>query len=93
MVVPAWIPFVTERAILIARLLGNCPEGITMTQNREGKQPSLSVKSLGLMALAVGAVSLGIVAIQQSDWIKLRPASGTASAMAAASDQHTGTKP
>lgn len=58
-----------------------------MQDRRDTARPSLSIKSIVVMAGIVGAIAIAVLTIQQSNDLQVRPASGTASALAAASDQ------
>jgi hypothetical protein len=57
-----------------------------MDDRKRAKRESLSVKDIAIVAGVVGVVSIGLLALQHTDAFRLRPASGTAAAMAAASD-------
>lgn len=59
-----------------------------MQCKRDTTRPSLSIKSIVVMAGIVGAIAVVVLAIQHSKDLQVRPASGTASALAAASDQN-----
>lgn len=58
-----------------------------MRDTRDTISPTLSIKSIVVIAGIVGAIAVAMLTIQHSNNLQVRSASGTASALAAASDQ------